>query len=226
MACRVVGTKGGGLSSGTTASLLGSRKAAAGDPGLASLMASPFALCPGFEGPEQPASDKAFYDPVIGHWVAPHVMAAINAKNVHRSNLLSGFAYGQGFQYDEMVIVKAGREAAEKMAATDRLTGATAVKPNSAYERPKDGFFRLLFMAHDPGQQPIAVSVAGDQDPGYGSTSRMLVEAAQCLALDDGWPAGIWTPGALMGCRLVEQLQQRAGLEFASAPDTVADWGL
>ena len=32
------------------------------------------------------------------------MMALINTRNVHRSNMLMGFPYGKDFVYDEMVL--------------------------------------------------------------------------------------------------------------------------
>ncbi len=56
----------------------------------------------------------------------------------------------------------------------------------------------------------------GDRDPGYGSTSKMLAEAAICLVRDaKDAPGGVWTPGALMGSKLVDRLSENAGLTFA-----------
>ena len=52
---------------------------------------------------------------------------------------------------------------------------------------------------------------------GYGSTSKMIAEAALCLARDldhDRTPGGVWTPGAAMGMALVERLRAKAGLTF------------
>ena len=39
-----------------------------------------------------------------GSWVAPFMMAGINTKAVHRSNLLLGHAWGRDFKYDEMLM--------------------------------------------------------------------------------------------------------------------------
>ena len=64
---------------------------------------SPFGLTPGFEGPAQPSGQAAEEDPDVGP-VAPFMMAVINTKNVHRSNLLMGHPYGRDFVYDEMVM--------------------------------------------------------------------------------------------------------------------------
>ena len=58
--------------------------------------------------------------------------------------------------------------------------------------------------------------MTGDRDPGYGSTAKMLGEAAACLAqdLDDSLPGGFWTPATAMGDALRERLQAHAGLRF------------
>jgi short subunit dehydrogenase-like uncharacterized protein len=61
----------------------------------------------------------------------------------------------------------------------------------------------------------VRVSVKGDKDPGYGSTSKMLAESALCLVQDcPEVPGGVWTPGAAMQGRLVDRLQRNAGLTF------------
>jgi hypothetical protein len=53
-------------------------------------------------------------------------------------------------------------------------------------------------------------------DPGYGSTSKMLGEAAICLALSkkDGQPGGFWTPSTLLGDTLIDAVRAKAGLSF------------
>jgi short subunit dehydrogenase-like uncharacterized protein len=59
------------------------------------------------------------------------------------------------------------------------------------------------------------VSVQGDRDPGYGSTSKMISEAAICLLQDaPQTPGGIWTPASSMGQQLIDRLQAHAGLTF------------
>ena len=59
------------------------------------------------------------------------------------------------------------------------------------------------------------MKVTGDRDPGYGSTGKMMGEAAACLALDVGdKPGGFWTPATIFGDRLIERLTQHAGLTF------------
>ena len=83
--------------------------------GAFEVLANPFSLSDGFVGPDQPADNAIYEDALIGQWVAPFIMAAINTKNIHRSNALLGHAYGPDFQYDEMMITGSG-EQGKKMA--------------------------------------------------------------------------------------------------------------
>ena len=63
-------------------------------------------------------------------WTAPFVMATINTRNVHRSNMLMGFPYGKEFVYDEMVLTGPGEQgeanAKRVMAANTEKTGPNA----------------------------------------------------------------------------------------------------
>ena len=59
------------------------------------------------------------------------------------------------------------------------------------------------------------MSVSGDRDPGYGSTSKIIAETAICLLREgEHVPGGIWTPGAALGRKLIEALTSYAGLNF------------
>ena len=60
----------------------------------------------------------------------------------------------------------------------------------------------------------LRVGVKGDRDPGYGSTSKMITEAAVCLLENRGTPGGIWTTAPAMGDKLIARLQAHAGLKF------------
>ena len=67
--------------------------------------------------------------------------------------------------------------------------------------------YDLLFVAIAPDGKQVRAAVKGDRDPGYGSTSKMISECAICLLRDaPDVPAGIWTPGAAMGDRLIKRL--------------------
>jgi short subunit dehydrogenase-like uncharacterized protein len=210
------------VSGGTAASMRGLFAAAANDHNLVALLRSPFALTPGFEGPKQPPGNRPVFDQELDSWTAPFVMANINTRNVHRSNLLMGFPYGKDFVYDEMMLTGPGEQGE---ANARRITAAnTSEKMNSSGPKPgegpskeqrENGFYDLLFVALAlDGRQARAV-VRGDRDPGYGSTCKMISECALCLLRDTpDVAAGIWTPGAAMGHRLIKRLVDHAGLTF------------
>eukprot|EP01034_Spumella_vulgaris_P041786 gene41786-51786_t len=122
----------GTFSGGTAASLKATLLASAANPAVLDLLRNPFALTPGFEGPRQPSGHKPMVDEALGTvngagiWVAPFVMAAINTRNVHRSNLLLQHAWGQDFVYDEMLITGPGEkgEAIANAVAGDKSMGS------------------------------------------------------------------------------------------------------
>ena len=77
----------------------------------------------------------------------------------------------------------------------------------------------VVFVCEDAAGHQLRVGVTGDRDPGYGSTSKMITEAAVCLLQECAdTPGGIWTPAAAMGQRLIERLQANAGLSFSVEP--------
>lgn len=210
----------GTFSGGTAASLKATMAAAAAQPGVLELLRNPFSLTPGFEGPRQPSGSKPMVDEVLGLWVAPFVMAAINTRNVHRSNFLLGHAYGADFVYDEMMVTGAGEkgEAQANAVAADKSLGADdGPKPGEgpSREERESGFYDVLFIGADAAGNSLRVGVKGDRDPGYGSTSKMITEAAVCLLQDaPDTPGGIWTTAPAMGNALIARLKANAGLSF------------
>jgi short subunit dehydrogenase-like uncharacterized protein len=211
----------GGFSGGTAASLKATLAAAARDPSLVKLLTSPFALTPDFAGPHQPTGLLPEYDGDIGAWVAPFIMAPINTKNVHRTNFLLGERYGADFVYDEMMVAglgDLGKAAAEAIAKVNPLAGDKGPKPGEgpSKEERDTGHYDLLFVGLMPDDSRVEAVVTGDRDPGYGSTSKMITEAALTL-LETESEGGIWTPGALMGPALRQRLIDRAGLTFVAA---------
>ena len=212
----------GTLSGGTAASMKATFVATARDLSLVALLRNPFALTPGFEGPKQPPGNKPAFDEELNSWTAPFVMATINTRNVHRSNVLMGFPYGRDFVYDEMVLTGPGEkgEALAKRIATANTAekmGSGGPKPGEgpSKEERENSLYDLLFVAIAPDGRQVRAVVKGDRDPGYGSTSKMISECAICLLRDTpDVPAGIWTPGAAMGHRLIKRLADHAGLTF------------
>ncbi len=214
--CRVRKMQGG-ASGGTVASMKATMAAAAKDLSVLGLLRDPFALTPGFKGPSQPMGLIPEYDKDTGMWAAPFVMAPINTKNVHRTNALLGHVYGEDFKYDEMMFTSigdAGKAMAEAIAKMNPF-GDSGLKPGEgpSLEERTNGFYDILFTAETADGKTFKASVKGDRDPGYGSTSKMIAEAALCLAetKSDG---GVWTPGAVMGETLTARLIASAGLTF------------
>ena len=217
----------GTFSGGTAASLKATMAAAASQPGVLDLLKNPFSLTPGFEGPRQPSGNKPMVDEALGTmggdgvWVAPFVMAAINTRNVHRSNFLLQHAYGTDFVYDEMLITGPGEkgEAIANAVAGDKSLGSDkGPKPGEgpSREERENGFYDVLFLGTDDAGNTLRVGVKGDRDPGYGSTSKMIAEAAVCLLQDAAsTPGGIWTTAPALGDKLIARLQANAGLTFA-----------
>lgn len=212
----------GTLSGGTAASAKATFEAVAKDLSLVATLKDPFALTPGFKGPKQPPGSKPSYEEDLQSWIAPFMMALINTRNVHRSNMLMGFPYGQEFVYDEMVLTGPGEkgEANAKLvvAANTEKTGPDAPKPGEgpSKEERDNGLYDLLYVAIAPDDRQVRAAVKGDRDPGYGSTSKMISECAICLLRDTpDVPAGIWTPGAAMQHKLIKRLTDHAGLTFA-----------
>ena len=209
------------LSGGTAASAKATFDAVAKDLSLVAILNDPFALTPGFTGAKQPKGNKPVYEEDLKSWAAPFMMALINTRNVHRSNMLMGFPYGKDFLYDEMVLTGAGERgeanAKKVMAANNEKTGPNARKPGEgpSKEEQENGLYDLLYVAIAPDGRQVRASVKGDRDPGYGSTSKMISECAVCLLRDTpDVPGGFWTPGAAMGDRLIKRLVDHAGLTF------------
>jgi short subunit dehydrogenase-like uncharacterized protein len=228
----------GGFSGGTVASLMNVVKEAAADPALRKELANPFSLCPAGYRPKarQPNVKFAEFDADFGAWIAPFVMSAINTRIVQRSNALLEQAYGKDFTYDEAVLT--GRGLKGRLAASGMATGlagfmvAGALPParwllerfvlpapgeGPSPEAQAKGFFDLRFHGTTADGRTLRCKVTGDRDPGYGSTGKMLGQAAACLALDidkAATPGGFWTPATIFGDRLIERLVADAGLTF------------
>jgi short subunit dehydrogenase-like uncharacterized protein len=209
----------GGFSGGTAASLGATMAALGRDLSLIALMTSSFCLTPGFEGPPQPAGNKPLFDEAVGSWAAPFVMAAINTKNVHRTNFLLGQPWGADFTYDEMILTGPGDQGeaiAKHIAATPMMGGPNDPKPGEGPtpEERQNGHYDVLFVGEMPDGRTIRYGVKGRYDPGYGSTSRMLSETGIALLACDA-PGAVSTPGALLGPALVDRLQAEAEISFA-----------
>jgi len=211
----------GTFSGGTAASFLETMKRAGQQAEVLDWLKDPFSLTPNFSGPAQPTGHKPIFEADLDSWSAPFIMATINTKNVHRSNALLGHLYGADFVYDEMVMTGPGEEgeAAANYVANDNSMAKNPPKPGEgpSKEERETGFYDVMYVGDAPDGHRIIASVNGDKDPGYGSTSKMIAEAALCLARDidrSSTPGGVYTPAPAMGEALIARLQASAGLTF------------
>ena len=160
-------------------------------------------------------------------------MAMVNTKVVRRSHALLGYPYGKDFRYQEAVMT--GNGAAGRLKGMAMTAAIGAFMAGGSYsltrkvlqmfvpdpgegpdaELQKSGFFNLMQIGELPDDTVLKTRISGDQDPGYGSTSKMLSECAVCLAKDElDSPGGVMTPAAAMARPLLERLQSNAGLTF------------
>ena len=209
----------GEFSGGTIASLGATMSTLKEKPELIKVLANPFSLTEGFEGPSQLDDSKPLLDEKMNMWLAPFVMAPINTKNIHRSNMLLNHAYGEDFCYDEMMIAGEGDEGeqiAKAMSSGNPMGGDNVPQPGEgpSKESREQGNYDVLFFA-DLEEGSIGARVTGDMDPGYGSTSKMIAESALCLVQDcSDLAGGIYTPAPSMGEKLIDRLIKKAGLTF------------
>jgi short subunit dehydrogenase-like uncharacterized protein len=232
---RVANMKGG-ASGGTIASMINMVKEAVSDADLRRELKDPYSLCPPDHGFFVPQADvQIAYDNVYGGWIAPFVMAGINTRIVHRSNALSHNNYGAEFTYEEAVATGQGAKGKRMARATswgvNALMIGLAVPPirwlleNFVLPKPGEGpsekaqlegGFDIVFLGSTAQGETIRCRVTGDRDPGYGSTAKMLSQAAACLAKDvpDTVAGGFWTPATILGDRLIDRLKAHAGLTF------------
>ena len=209
----------GEFSGGTIASLGATMATLKEKPELIKVLANPFSLTEGFEGPTQLDDSKVLLDEKLNMWVAPFVMAPINTKNIHRSNALLDHEYGEDFCYDEMMIAgegEEGKQIADAMTSANPMGGEDVPQPGEgpSQESREQGNYDVQFFA-DVDEACIEARVTGDMDPGYGSTSKMITESAMCLIYDcNDLSGGIYTPAPAMGNKLIKRLIEKAGLTF------------
>lgn len=235
IALYVKATKGS-ASGGTLASMMNLVQEARKDSDIARVLADPYALNPAGErmGPDARDQEKVIYDPAPGAWTAPFIMAIVNTRVVRRSHALAGYPYGRDFTYREAVLTGKGTSGWLKGSAMTVGIGALVAgismsptrellqkfvlpKPGEGPDREvrENGFFNLMQIGELPDGTTMRSRITGDRDPGYGSTSKMLAEAAVCLAKDQlESTGGVLTPAAAMGAPLLARLRKNAGLTF------------
>lgn len=160
---------------------------------------------------------KPSKDPVLGYYLLP--LPTIDPAIVGRSASLRG-DYGSDFTYSHYAGTKTIAYAAGGSVAVAGLLGAAQIKPvrNFLGSKVPQGtgpseskrnatWFTVDFVGESLGRQ-VHTRISGG-DPGYTETSRMLAEAALCLALDKNpKTAGQVTPAAAMGENLQKRLEK------------------
>ena len=226
----------GAASGGTLASMMNLIKESREDRSIARVLIHPYSLNPEGErqGPDARDQKSVVYRDDAGSWTAPFVMAGVNTKVVRRSHALTAYPYGKEFRYDESVMT--GRGLSGWMKGMLMTVGLGAIvllasftptrkllqryvlaKPGEGpdEEMQKTGFFKLIQIGRLADGTTVRGTVSGDQDPGYGSTSKMLSECAVCLAKDKlPVGGGILTPASAMARPLLKRLRENAGLTF------------
>lgn len=229
----VVSVKGG-VSGGTVASARLQLEQAAADPQARRLLADPYALSPdrAAEPDLGPEPDQVLprRDPELGRWTGPFVMAGTNTRVVRRSNALTGWSYGRGLRYREVMSVgssplapvlatglSAGLAAGvaalslrPTRAVLDRVLPSPGEGPDEAKRR--GGHFRTELVARTGTGARYTTTFAAQGDPGYAATVVMQAESALCLVRDrDRLPdrAGVLTPATALGAVLADRLRGR-----------------
>lgn len=228
----------GGFSGGTIASLIHIVQLVKSKPEMKKVLFNPYALCPETYKAKQHYIGKAQSDWATDNWIGPFVMAAINSKVVMRSSQLIPSYPAESFSYNEAMQTGRGskgrRRARFITAAMAVITVGSAFsltrwalqrmlpKPGEgpSEQAQQDGFYIINHYGETATGKQLAVQVKGDEDPGYGSTSKMLMQAGLALACDlpEGTQGGFWTPASLLGESLLSRLTEHAGLTIETLP--------
>jgi len=226
----------GGASGGTIASILNIIAEGKNNRDIARLVSHPYALNPRGkkDGPDVRDNNTFALDKTLNLWTAPFIMSSINTRIVRRSNALMSYPYTRDFSYTESVLCGKNFSGAVKsviitmflgffvMLSSNRMTRKYIIekmlpKPGEGPTRKQreNGFFKILMVGLINKNSLINLEITGDRDPGYGSTSKMLSEAAVCLACDNiNIKGGHWTPASALGEKLLNRLESKAGMKF------------
>ena len=227
----------GGMSGGTARSALDLFEPGPGGGTPIGVGRDPNALIPSATSRDEAPPERLHphWDTLARTWTAPWPMALVNARVVRRSAALRPDLYGPDLRYEESMWLGRGATGAVKAAGVslgivvaagglsvpwvravaERVLPEPGEGPSS---RARDlGHWEMRFVAAAPGpdEDALRVALAADEDPGYGSTSKMLVECALALTQAPSVPGGgFLTPATAFGRDLVERLRTHAGVRF------------
>ena len=229
----IVGDSRGGVSGGTIASGMN----ISADPELRKKDKSMYSYIPD-KATNVPGTDADAWTPrfckATQQWLAPFVMQAVNTRVVQRSNYLLNWGK-EKFSYAEHMGVKSRFQAWAVSAATGMigialsqpwlhpLVSKMVPAPGQGPSREKmmTGYYNHTIVGETTDGGVIMGTFSDKhRDPGYWGTSRLLLEAALCLALQkkalDACPdvlkGGVLTPASGLGPVLRERLE-KAGIE-------------
>ncbi len=162
-------------------------------------------------------------DPSIGGWSVP--LPTIDPQIVLRSARALD-RYGPDFSYGHYGVVPNVAMVAGAGAGAAGLLVAAQIPPVRRWllgridpgegptpEQRARAWFNVRFVGEGAGKR-VVCEVSG-KDPGYGETSKMLAEAALCIACDElPETAGQVTTAQAMGDALIARLQA-AGISFS-----------
>ena len=158
----------------------------------------------------------------VGGWIVP--FPTIDPQTVLRSARALD-RYGPEFTYGHYLVLKNAAMVAGGAVGAGGLIALSQLKPTRQLllkvkdsgegpspETRAKSWFKVRFAGTGAGERVVTEVLGGD--PGYGETSKMLAEAALCLAHDDlEERAGQLTPAVAMGEALTRRLIA-AGIEF------------
>lgn len=234
------GESSGRWSGGTMASMLNAIDEARRDREVRKTVLDPYGLDPRprVGGPDGPDPRGVRFERRLGLWTAPFMMAAINSRVVRRSNAVLGYPYGREFRYTEQMSLPRGVKglvaatgvtaalggfvAASQVAPLRRVIERRLPQPGEGptpEQRARGHFVVRLLAESEDGSVKLRGRVEDRRDPGYGSTSVMLSQAALCLARDPlTSEGGVLTPASAMGDALLARLRA-AGMTFLVEDD-------
>jgi short subunit dehydrogenase-like uncharacterized protein len=221
----------GTFSGGTVASLFHAIFEEKGEDAKAAQ--DPYGLDPpsSSRGPDAKDSFWPGYSQLLGKHTMPFVMSIVNTRVVRRSQALLGHPYGH-FSYQEGQAMPGRIAAYVGSFAFVFLGGLFSLRPLQplwARLLPKagsgpdkktqlEGYWRVQVAAQSEEPQGVEPTVVraelkGDGDPGYWSTSRMLLECGLCIAQQEeelkesgALQSGVLTPATALGTVLIKRL--------------------
>ncbi len=221
----------GGFSGGTIDSARNQVDTIRHDARLRAVLADPYALSPQRDAEPKLGDEPDIFfprwDPLLGEWVAPFLMASYNTRVVRRSNALNGWAYGRSFRYREVMgfgPTRWGRPwppgSPAQSSPWRRLwpsrrpawcwTGYCLARVRARPGTMDRGRFRSEVHTITSGGGRMRAVIAADGDPGYKATAVMFGESALALALDEERlpdRAGVLTPATGIGSVLPGRLR-------------------